>query len=543
MNLRQQQQQAFDRSGEPLIVGNVSHCPLPPETLAALGPDSPYVVQVYGSGLTGEVYRLRIAGKEYNLKKRRAVAGVANLNGQLSFLNEVQRRQALQQLKDDPVTAPRFTHIVPTLYADYRLGILLSPWIDGEPIHQLTPPLIAQLFTTLEACEEQGLMEWDLCSGNLLVDRQEQLWLFDFGYMYPFDPLREFNSNGLADPLFHFVERFETRFFFSWLMTRIPDAEQQLAQYREMKRLAVESYRRKLVWLRARRADPLVLAHFQQLTARWESALADPAALSRLFAVEAFRSHVLDIEDDLHGQSCTLLTLQRIDWVINQLEQHYRFIADEGGLFYDNAGKSQQALLGDYAQKRQQAQQPPQCRRGKGLTAFAPLFLLRLIHQAVGGGHQRVETGMAGGIIFDAAPGERQLPGIGRLLVETRHVVAERLHRRRGIVAAGIGEQNDKFVPTLPREDIGLAEGRFHQVGDGDQRAIALFMPPGIIDVLEAIEVDKRQAHRLMAALGRQQGILCQGEEPPAIKQSRQLIRGCRIQHLELILHDRRQIA
>lgn len=213
MNLRQQQQQAFDRSGEPLIVGDVSHCPLPPETLAALGPDSPYVVQVYGSGLTGEVYRLRIAGKEYNLKKRRAVAGVANLNGQLSFLNEVQCRQALQRLKDNPVTAPRFTHIVPTLYADYRLGILLSPWIDGELIHQLTPTLIAQLFTTLEACEEQGLMEWDLCRGNLLVDRQAQLWLFDFGYMYPFDPLREFNSNGLADPLFHFVERFETRFF------------------------------------------------------------------------------------------------------------------------------------------------------------------------------------------------------------------------------------------------------------------------------------------------------------------------------------------
>ncbi len=47
---------------------------------------------------------------------------------------------------------------------------------------------------------------------------------------------------------------------------------------------------------------------------------------------------MLDIEDDLHGQSCTLLTLQRIDWVIGQLEQHYDFIADQGGLFYDNAG-------------------------------------------------------------------------------------------------------------------------------------------------------------------------------------------------------------
>ncbi|MDP0972070.1 phosphotransferase, partial [Klebsiella pneumoniae] len=77
----------------------------------------------------------------------------------------------------------------------------------------------------------------------------------------------EFNSNGLADPLLHFVERFETRLFFILLITRIHDAEQQQAQYREMKRLAVESYRRKLVWLPARRADPLVLAHFQQLTA------------------------------------------------------------------------------------------------------------------------------------------------------------------------------------------------------------------------------------------------------------------------------------
>ncbi|MBR7336918.1 phosphotransferase, partial [Klebsiella pneumoniae] len=74
MNLRQQQQQAFDRSGEPLIVGNVSPCPLPPETLAALAPDSPYVVPVYGSGPTSAVSRLRIAGKASHSKQRRAAA-------------------------------------------------------------------------------------------------------------------------------------------------------------------------------------------------------------------------------------------------------------------------------------------------------------------------------------------------------------------------------------------------------------------------------------------------------------------------------------
>lgn len=118
----------------------------------------------------------------------------------------------MQQLKDDPVTAPRFTHIVPTLYADYRLGILLSPdrWRADTPVNPAADRPAIYYSGSLRRTGADG---WDLCSGNLLVDRQEQLWLFDFGYMYPFDPLREFNSNGLADPLFHFVERFETRFF------------------------------------------------------------------------------------------------------------------------------------------------------------------------------------------------------------------------------------------------------------------------------------------------------------------------------------------
>ncbi len=121
---------------------------------------------------------------------------------------------------------------------------------------------------------------------------------------------------------------------------------------------------------------------------------------------------------------------------------------------------------------------------------------------------------MAGGIIFDAAPGERQLPGIGRLLVETRHVVAERLHRRRGIVAAGIGEQNDKFVPPCLARISDSRKAAFIKSAMAISARSPSSCPRGIIDVLEAIEVDKRRAHRLMAALGRQQGILCQGEEP-----------------------------
>lgn len=212
MNARQKAQQDFDLSGEPLIVGDKNRCPLPPEELISLTHESPYVVKVVDSGLTAEVYHLRINRRDYNMKKRRPTAKVKNLDGQYSFLNEVQRRQQFQQLRENPATSALFQNIVPTLYADYRLGFMISPWIEGEHVQTLTPSIIKQLFTTLEACEQHGLMEWDLCSGNLLVDNVGKLWLFDFGYMYPFDPLSELNSNGLSDPIFHFVERFETRF-------------------------------------------------------------------------------------------------------------------------------------------------------------------------------------------------------------------------------------------------------------------------------------------------------------------------------------------
>lgn len=150
----------------------------------------------------------------------------------------------------------------------------------------------------------------------MLVDSDNQLWLFDFGYMYPFDPLREFNSNGTQDPIFHAVERFETRFFFGWLLSSALTENQQLTLFRQLKQRAVASYQRKVHWLHTQQATSQVLAHYRQIIERWQTALSSEHAFVHLFQLEAFRSHVLDIEDDLHGQSCTPLTLKRIDYVL-----------------------------------------------------------------------------------------------------------------------------------------------------------------------------------------------------------------------------------
>lgn len=359
MNDRQQAQQHFDRSGAPLIVGDRSACPIPPEELAELTAQSPGVVEVIRSGLTAEVFHLRFGTQEYTLKKRRPTARVSNADGKYSFLNEVQRRADFTRLKSNPEYRDRyrnrFNNIVDTLYADYRLGIILSPWINGAPLRELTPALFAQLFQTLMACEEHGLMEWDLCSGNLLVDQQNKLWLFDFGYMYPYDPLTSFNSNGQSDPIFHAAERFETRFFFGWLLSQTMPDDDALQVYRQMKEAEILAYQSKLAWLKNHQADPVVIRHFAGIVRGWQDAIQSQRQLKKQFAIDSFRSHVLDIEDDLHGRSCTGLTLKRIDAVTAMLDAQYEFIRDHGGLFYANEGKTKQTLIDDYRQKYREA--------------------------------------------------------------------------------------------------------------------------------------------------------------------------------------------
>lgn len=352
MNHRQKNQVAFEKSGKNIEVGAANLCPIDPVILAATNEASDYVIQTFQSGLTAEVYRLCIEGKDYTLKKRRPKPGVSNIDGQYSFLNEVQRRQDFCRLKQDQQTGNELECIVDTVYANYQLGIILSPWIEGEQITDVTPPLIEQLFSTLIACEKAGLMEWDLCSGNMLVDNTGKLTLFDFGYMYPVNPCTEFNSNGVNDPIFHMAERFETRFYFGWLLTNNVSRQGQLDNYRIVKQLGVKAFESKIRWLVEQNADNVVVNHFERIVNKWREALANTEELGKLFRLESFRSHVLDIEDDLHGKSCTSITAMRVDYVLHCLEEDYDDLLQQGGFFYQNSDKSKDELIQSYKEKQ-----------------------------------------------------------------------------------------------------------------------------------------------------------------------------------------------
>ncbi|WP_432455594.1 MULTISPECIES: phosphotransferase [unclassified Agarivorans] len=355
---RQQTQLNFQQGEANIIVGQAEACPLPVEELASLRLDSPYVVETFEDGLTAIVLHLYIHGRHYNLKRKRAQALVHNVDGETSFLNEVQRRRDIQALKDSPRTAKAFAPLVSTLYANYRLGFILSPWIDGKPLASFSREIFRQIFATLFALEQAGLMEWDLCPGNILYDGRN-IHLFDFGYMYAYNPLEHYNSDGLASPAFHAAERLETRNVFGYLLRYqdVMSPADQLALFRELKETALDSYTQKLIWLKQNYAQPLIIQWQTEIIERWEYALDNERSLKNLFISESFRSHCLDIADDIHGKSCTTMTLKRIDKVITMLATVFLQLENNGALLFDNATLSQIELIKKYQAYRHLAKQ------------------------------------------------------------------------------------------------------------------------------------------------------------------------------------------
>jgi hypothetical protein len=289
------------------------------------------------------VFRLRASGRDWTLKRARVPCLVQNVDGQTSFLNEVQRRADLTALKASEGGAARFRAVVDTRYASYRRGLLLSPWIEGHTVADWDERQLRQLFDQLIELVLAGLFEWDFCPGNVLDDGR-QVQLFDFGYMYRFDPLREFHSAGL-EPLFHAAERFETRNYFAFLLRL--EQEQGLAAaldaFRTEKRIALEAYRRLVAELLARGASSEVLAWLGDITARWSAGL--EGDLTPLYLAEGWRSHRLDLRDDLHGRTCTPTTLVRTDWLITAARDSFDELRAQGALFWRDTRHSSSELV------------------------------------------------------------------------------------------------------------------------------------------------------------------------------------------------------
>lgn len=352
--LRQQANLRYLNKGKNFSFGDISQCPLPLADLAQLNTNSAGVEATLSSGLTAVVYKLCVADKCYAIKQARHECLVRNDDGKTSFLNELQRHAEIRTLRAHGATFPG---VIAPIYGDLQAGVIVSKWIEGARVAAFNRRQLAQVFATGRALVEQGFFEWDYCSGNILDDGA-QTWLFDFGYMYRFDPLRECNSagDGTNVPMFHLAERIESRNVFSWLLDveTATGVAAALDEFRMVKEIALDCYRQWHDNIAAWGASALALGWISGCMRTWEQALAGD--LRALYFAEAWRSHTFDLNDDLHGQSCTQKTLLRTDWLIEAARTAHLQLQASGALSAAEARCDQTQLLARYQQARLQVE-------------------------------------------------------------------------------------------------------------------------------------------------------------------------------------------
>jgi hypothetical protein len=354
---RQRVQLAFAVGTDELVFGNLNGLPWSPSELQSLDSGDQVVMQRLDSGLTAQVFQLDDGARRWTLKRARPRALVHNVDGQTSFLNEVQRRIDLATLKSMTSDLARWAAIVDTQYASYRQGLILSPWIEGTHVRHWDERRLTQLLGVACALWTQGLFEWDLCNGNILDDGR-QLRLFDFGYMYRFDPVHHFNSagNGTDVPLFHPAERFETRNHCGYLLEleRASGSHAALEAFRLEKVIALDAYQRMRSEIAKLAATGQVLEWLSRIIDNWRKGLQSGG--EALYLVEQWRSHVLDLDDDLRGRSCTPMTLARADWLIDALTHHFDALSGHAALFWEDTGRTRSELLARYLELRSMAE-------------------------------------------------------------------------------------------------------------------------------------------------------------------------------------------
>lgn len=358
MNLvdeRRRSQLDFLKSNQEIEVGEKEKLPMPLTEILKIDENSPYVEKEFKSGLTAYVYKLKINDKYYTLKRKREKILVLNDDGQTSFLNEVQRRRDFENLKK--ADSDKFSGIVDTVYASLNHGIILSEWIEGDFITSFSVPVFESIYSTLFEVEKAGLFECDLSSPNLLIDENNQVHFFDFGYMYPYNPLVHYNSDGMKNSVFHCAERLESRFLMQYLL-ELEDKKGLSAVldiFRLDKEVALCYYEKKLSWLEQNDADKSIINWQKNFIHLWQNGLKNADELQKVYELESFRSYILDVHDDLSGKSCTPATLQKAKKLIEKIKDNYLFFKENNGLFWGDEMLDKTQLIEKYTRWQKEA--------------------------------------------------------------------------------------------------------------------------------------------------------------------------------------------
>ena len=303
-------------------------------------------------GTDGIIYKIRNKhAKEFALKVKKQKY-MLETHEENPYNHELEIRRQLYNR--------RIKGIIPTIYASTKDGILLSEWNTGCFIENQLPSKgginkekIESALNVLLELEMKGFFDWYVNINNILYV-EDEAYLFDFGYMYTFDVLTEFNPNGIKEPYFSMFQIYQDKHLMHYV-TRLEKLSQKKVAfdiYRAYITLLEKAYDKKIATLLKLGSASYIINENKRKQAFIRKVLMQDSntayTLKSQYIIDKYRSHKLNIESNRRGKYYNNIFLTRCHLMIELIEESYEMLKINDAFLWEDIGYKKEKLLENY---------------------------------------------------------------------------------------------------------------------------------------------------------------------------------------------------
>jgi hypothetical protein len=294
--------------GENIVIGSLDDLGLSVQDIATIGEPQGLVVEALlptAASIQGFV----VKHQGHMIEVRRRVAD----DVEFAFLHECIVRAHIVK-----IPSAKVHQLIPSTVAmDWFAGYIVSTHVETKPLIPLPFVLYEGLFQSLWDLERSQLFATELSARTLGVTTTHVV-MTDVTHLVPFDPLNDYNEQGLVFPASHMIERFEKQYLIeAWADLESSDSVSAVIENIKIEKAAMLIvYMNKLRYCQTHGASVTILAWMNGLLDEIKKYLAGPDELWQEYMTNRYRGYVKDLVDELDQPSITPLTIRKLDFLI-----------------------------------------------------------------------------------------------------------------------------------------------------------------------------------------------------------------------------------
>lgn len=291
-----------------------------PTSLEAAQKLLPGIDEVHQEGCTSIVYRYNYESHSYAIKVKRKDIPQFPKDLYYSFDIEMAFRFVSQIFE--------INGICKTLYTNNSPKVMISDWISGcyiKNMNAIDVTAVAHAFELMLDLQKMGFFIFDLNMSNIKY-KDGMPYLYDFGYVYPFNPRIECNPytiNRVPDMYFDNLERYKTTHIMRYIsnIERTNGSLVAIQQYELFADIFLQYQQKWLLYLKERDAAAW-LCDRAELNIMWYSSERETATTER-YILDKFLSYILTLEEGIYYDLYDEKFSVRLNELLSLVESSY----------------------------------------------------------------------------------------------------------------------------------------------------------------------------------------------------------------------------